>query len=375
MTAHVLFVDDDEANLIVWREACSDAHAVLVANGADHAMALLREHEVGVVLADQRMPKTTGVELLEKVREEFPDTVRILITAYSDLGAAIDAINRGHVRRYLRKPCALPELRAEIADAMEFYQIRLRARAVERRLLLTERVYALGLVASALGRELGRPAELIRESVSLARTEVRTIADKLESPAGDVRVLRTRLLELEEWLGRALLGVERVIDLARSVEVSPPGAETEQVDVASVLRLTLRIIRGELRRGADVELDLTAVSKARGSSTKLGQVVLNLLVNSLEAVSTMPPSKSVITVKLWESSGRVRLDVRDNGPSIPEAELQHVFDPFRVAGTVRGAGLGLAIARTLVEEMRGTLSVGNQPDGGVVFSVSLAAAG
>src|ERR1043165_8997344 len=165
MRPYVLFVDDDESNLVVWETACSDQLAVLTANGAEKALELLHANEVGVVVADQRMPGITGIELLERVRDEFPDAVRILITAYSDLGAAIDAINRGHVRRYLRKPCALPELRAEIADAMEFYQIRLRARAVERQLLRTERVYALGLVASALGRELGRPAELIRESV------------------------------------------------------------------------------------------------------------------------------------------------------------------------------------------------------------------
>ena len=371
MSVHVLFVDDDESNLVVWEAACTGKFAVLTANGAERALELLRSHEVGVVLADQRMPVTTGIELLERVRREFPDTIRILITAYTDLGAAIDAINRGHVRRYLRKPCALSELRAELSDAMELYEVRAHARAVERRLLLTERVYALGLVASGLGRELARPAELIRDSVTLARTEVRTMVDKLEPSTNDVRLLRTKLVELEEWLARALLGVDRVLDLARSVELRPGGEESDSVDVASVLRLALRIVRGELRRGADVELDIANVPKARGTSNKLGQVVLNLLVNALEAVSGMATDKSVITVRLAATRGSVRLDVLDNGPSIPEDELPSVFDPFHVSRSVRGGGLGLAISKTLIEEMGGTLHVESRPSGGAVFRVGL----
>jgi two-component system NtrC family sensor kinase len=138
-----------------------------------------------------------------------------------------------------------------------------------------------------------------------------------------------------------------------------------------VVRLALRIVRGELRRGADLELDIVDVPKARGTSRKLGQVVLNLLVNALEAVSAMPPDKSVITVKLGATRGSVRLDVLDNGPSIPEEELPRAFDPFHVSASVRGGGLGLAISKALVEEMGGTLHVETRPNGGACFRVSL----
>lgn len=371
MTAHVLFVDDDESNLMVWETAFSSRFPVLIADGAERALALLRTHEVGVVLADQRMPGTTGIELLEAVRNEFPDTIRVLITAYADLNAAVDAINRGHVRRYLRKPCALGELRAEIEDALELYSIRGHARAMERRLLSTERVYALGLVASGLGRELGRPAELIRESVTLARTEAREMAERLDPTKEDLRRLRSKLEEMEGWLGRALSGVERVLDLARSVELRPQGSDPEQVDVGAVLQLALRIVRGELRRGADVELDIRDVRKARGDAGKLGQVILNLLVNALEAVTTVPAGHGVITVRLSAERGVVRLDVMDNGPTIDKGDLATVFDPFRRPGKCpRGGGLGLAISKTLVEEMGGKLHVENMPKG-VLFRVSL----
>jgi two-component system, NtrC family, sensor kinase len=371
MRPYVLFVDDDESNLIVWETACCDQFAVLTANGAERALELLHTHEVGVVVADQRMPGMTGIELLERIRDEFPDTVRILITAYSDLGAAIDAINRGNVRRYLRKPCALSELRAELFGALELYELRSRARAMERRLLHTERVYSLGLVASGLGRELAGPASLVRESVGLARTEVRAIADRLGSPGQDPRTFLTKLVDLEEWLGRALLGIERIVDLARSLELKPDSSDFGAVDVGAVLRLSLRIVRGELRRGADVELDIRAVPLVRGTSAKLGQVVLNLLVNALEAVSALPLSERLITVRLTDDGSSVRLEVCDNGPQIAEAELPRTFDPLRLSTSGRGVGLGLAISKALVEEMGGVIRVAPRPGGGATFTVLL----
>jgi signal transduction histidine kinase len=175
---------------------------------------------------------------------------------------------------------------------------------------------------------------------------------------------------MEGWLARALSGVERVLDLARSVELRPKGADPEQVDVGAVLQLALRIVRGELRRGADVELDIRDVPKVRGDAGKLGQVILNLLVNALEAVTTAN-GHGVITVRLSSAPGVVRLDVIDNGPTFAPDDLASVFDPFRRAGKCpRGGGLGLAISKTLVEEMGGKLNVEALPKG-ALFRVSL----
>jgi len=371
--ASVLFVDDDQSNLIVWEAACSDEFRVLVASDAEEALALMRAHEVGVVLSDQRMPGTTGVELLEKVRVDFPAAVRILITAHSDLGAAVDAINRGNVRRYLRKPCALHELRAELRDAMEHYELRTRVRSMERRQLVTERVYALGLVAAGLGRELVRPAESIRESVSIARTELRDIVERFESSRVDKRLVRAKLFELESRLGSALEGVERVMSIAQSVAL--PGSETvpDDVQMCEVLRVALRIVRGEIRHRADIELDIVDVPPVKGSGTKLSQVVLNLLVNAIEA-STHDNRRGLVRICLRREGALVHLEVSDNGPEIPTPDLPYLFDPFHASDSRRGTGIGLAISKSIIEEMGGHIEAANQPRGGAFFRVVLPAA-
>ncbi|HVW27322.1 MAG TPA: ATP-binding protein [Polyangiaceae bacterium] len=373
MSAHVLFVDDDESNLVVWEAACSDEFRVIVASNAQAALSLMRTHEVGVVLSDQRMPGTTGVELLEKMRVDFPAAVRILITAHSDLAAAVDAINRGNVRRYLRKPCALHELRAELRDSMEHYELRKRVRSMERRQLVTERVYALGLVAAGLGRELVRPAESIRESVTIARTELRDIVDRFENARIDARLVRARLSDLEARLGSALEGVERVMSIAHSVALPGSEALPDEVELNEVLRVALRIVRGEIRRRADIELDIVDVPPVRGSGTKLSQVVLNLLVNALEA-STDANHRGLIRVCVRREGGFVHLEISDNGPEIPASDLPHLFDPFHASASRRGTGIGLAISKSIVEEMGGHIEAANLPRGGAFFRVVLPAA-
>lgn len=371
MTPHVLFVDDDEANLIVWDAACADDFAVLTATGAEAALDLMRRHEVAVVLADQRMPRTTGIELLERIRHEFPNTIRILITAYSDLHAAIDAINRGEVRRYLRKPCEPRELKAELADALDLYRLRRRVAVMERRLVQTERVYALGLVAAGLAHELRNPISWIKESVDTARRDLAAIVHKLSQPGDRSASIVAQVREIDGGLEDAQLGVERVVDIVQGIELPTKPTADEAVELPEVLRLVLRIVRGELRRSAQVQLDTKPVPKVRGTSTKLGQVLLNLVVNALQALSSRAPTESLVTIRLDHTKDRVQLEVIDNGPGIEEDKLPHIFDPFYTTKGEAGTGLGLAISKRIAEECGGSLTARNRPEGGAIFRLEL----
>ena len=371
---HVLFVDDDEANLVVWQAACSDDFSVLTAQNAEAALELMRSHEVAVVLADQRMPKTTGVELLETVRREFPSTIRMLITAYSDLHAAIDAINRGEVRRYLRKPCEADELKAELADALALYDLSRRVAVLERRLLQTERVYALGLIAAGLAHELRNPLSWVKDNVQLARQDLSDLSRKLMEPTADLRALRGRFTELDEELNDALLGIARIMDIIQGLELPTRETTDDSVEITEVLRMVLRIVRGELRRTAQIEIDTRPVPRVCGTSTKLGQVVLNLLVNSLQALSNRPIEANLITVRLYPARDEVCLEVLDNGPGISASDLPRIFDPFFTTKSAEGTGLGLAISRRIVEELGGAMDVENRPEGGALFRLRLRAA-
>jgi two-component system NtrC family sensor kinase len=370
MTAKILFVDDDEANLIVFEAACGEEFSVLLASSAESALECMQREEVGVIIADQRMPGTTGIELLERIRDEYPDTVRMLITAYSDIQAAIGAINRGRVRRYLRKPWEPGELKAELADALDIYNMSRKLYALELRLRETERVYALGIVVASIAHELRNPMMLVTTGLSFLQSELGKLR---EVPAAGA--FKSRIEEMAASLVDTRTGVDGVLDIVRGIELptkSEPGVPPEAADFAEVLRLSLRLVSAELKRSASLELDVTGAPKVQASPTKLGQVVLNLIVNALQAVSTRPRSENVISVRLRCENGFAVLEVADNGIGINDGDAHRIFDPFFTTKAGFGTGLGLAISKKIVEELDGTLTADKDYRlGGACFTVRL----
>lgn len=116
----VLFVDDEEGNLFVAREMLAELPVVvLTATDGASALETLRSESIAVLVSDQRMPGMTGVELLQRVAAEWPDTIRLLLTGFADLGAVVDAINRGGIWRYLTKPIDPTDLQHAIRLATE----------------------------------------------------------------------------------------------------------------------------------------------------------------------------------------------------------------------------------------------------------------
>ncbi len=116
----VLFVDD-EVNILkaLQRLLRSQEMNVLIASRGDEALSLLEQNDVQVVISDQRMPEMQGVDLLSRVREGWPDVVRMMLTGFTDIDIAVDAINRGEIYRLITKPWNDDELRATIRQAFD----------------------------------------------------------------------------------------------------------------------------------------------------------------------------------------------------------------------------------------------------------------
>ncbi len=119
---HTLLVVDDEADV------CDSVQAllrrqfhVLKARSAAEGIAIMLEQEVHIIMTDQRMPRTSGVEFLSKVRLGHPQAVRMLFTGYADIDAIIAAINQGHIYKFLRKPWPPEELEEAVREAAAEY--------------------------------------------------------------------------------------------------------------------------------------------------------------------------------------------------------------------------------------------------------------
>ncbi len=126
----ILYVDDEPHNLTVFEAAFEDFYDVRTAISASSAIDILRDDDIHLVIADQRMPEMTGVQLLEVVLGEFPDAVRMILTGYTDVDAIIRAINAGRIYQYVTKPWNEKELKVVIDRALEAYHLRQRHRAL-----------------------------------------------------------------------------------------------------------------------------------------------------------------------------------------------------------------------------------------------------
>ena len=125
MERTLLLVDDEEnIGSALTRLLRRDGYHIWRANSGKQGLEVLAEHAIGVIISDQRMPEMTGTEFLSQVRDLYPDTIRIVLSGYTDLNSITDAINRGAIYKFLTKPWEDNLLRANVEEAFRRYEMK-----------------------------------------------------------------------------------------------------------------------------------------------------------------------------------------------------------------------------------------------------------
>lgn len=119
----ILYVDDDPHNLVSFRATFRREYKIYTANSGEEGLQLLRERDIKLIITDQRMPGMTGVQFLEYTQAEHPETIRVVLTGFSDMEAIIDMINGGRIFRYITKPWREEEIRMTIENARRVYDL------------------------------------------------------------------------------------------------------------------------------------------------------------------------------------------------------------------------------------------------------------
>src|ERR1041384_5929248 len=122
MTYKLMIVDDEQANLRLLERLFRRDYPRITADSGEDALRLLAQHDVALLITDQRMPGMTGIELIKHAAHLRPQLVRIILTGYTDVSALVEAINCGHVYKYVTKPWNNDELCLTVARALEFYE-------------------------------------------------------------------------------------------------------------------------------------------------------------------------------------------------------------------------------------------------------------
>jgi two-component system sensor histidine kinase/response regulator len=122
--SHILYIDDEKENLSGFKYVFKKHYHVHVAISADQGWEVLKEHPIKVIITDQRMPRTTGTQFLEKAAREYPSIFRIILTGYTDVQDIIAAINKGKIFQFIRKPWDKDEVKVIIDNAIQLYDVK-----------------------------------------------------------------------------------------------------------------------------------------------------------------------------------------------------------------------------------------------------------
>jgi len=182
----ILFVDDEANTRKYFRRLFGEKFRILEAEDGVEALKVFRQHanEIGIIVTDQRMPNETGVGFLSKIADQYPDIIKILSTAYSDIDAAIGSVNQGGIFRYMTKPWDIPQLEVTLRRAMEFFTVKRERDALlgakmqaMGNVLLSSRLAAFALAPVCAGIKCGRAAEAIASFVETGVAGRRTGSD------------------------------------------------------------------------------------------------------------------------------------------------------------------------------------------------------
>jgi signal transduction histidine kinase len=395
--ARVLIVDDDRALLEALSEALQlrmGEVEVTTSESAQTALDTLATAEVDAVVADIKMPKVDGLQLLERIRQLQPNTPTILITGHGEHELAVQAL-RGGAYDYVQKPIDRDYFVGSLRRAIQTHQLsrdleRQRAALIqhtqdlekcvkERTIELRElyhREQAMRAELEEAYRKLADAQRQREELVSMIAhdlagplTAVKGYAEALERPNTPPPV-RARAQTVIRTVADHMTRL--VSDLADSGRLATGQFQVKPV-ACDLVRLTRQQIDA-LAGGSEqhwVHLDAPAELPIVCDPDRVTQVVANLLSNALKHT---PGGE--LEVRLWSEARQARVSITDQGPGIPPEELETIFQPRkRLTGNgsakPSGAGLGLHIARGIVEAHGGRLWAESPPGHGATFQLSL----
>ncbi len=333
----ILYVDDEELSLRNFARAFGEQFRVLTAQSAQEGLRLLQQHgpEIGVLMTDQRMPGHKGVWLLEQARHRQPHVLRILVTAYADMDAAIQSVNTGAIYKYVTKPWDPPVLETLLKRALDFFllsrerdQLIKEKMSILHNLMIADRLLSLGLLAAGLSHH-------IRNALVSVKTFLDLTSSKLEAEGLNLASLRQPDF-WKEYHQSVQAQVERINHLLKDLWLAAekPGFEFKDVvRLRDVIDLVIEkfqpaLAERGLRAENHIPLALTHLTVDHKRFSRLFELLLEDELVSL-------PSGCRITFHARAHcentrEPHVRIEVRDDGPGLPKDALRLLFDPFMV---------------------------------------------
>lgn len=350
----VLYIDDEDNNLNSFKAALRKEFKVQTAIDAEEGLTLAENFEFQVVIADQRMPGMTGVEFFEKLVEINPDSIRILLTGYSDISSVIDAINRGEVYRFIDKPWNIEQIKNAILNAAEIYDARKELKEKNARL---QKLHSeMNQFVYSLSHELRGPLMSISGISKLAKMEVKDpgIIEYFD-------MIDSATLKLDDF-------IYKMLDFYRSTKIENKVVAINFKDILTQLLAEYKI-KWNLE-GIELCVSIDQEETFHSDESKIRVILNNLFSNAFKFQKEEPGKWIKIDIKADQKWAIIQIS--DNGIGIEEKHKSDVFNLFHRA-TQRnvGSGLGLYMVKESIEQLRGNVVLDSMPGYGTKIQVHL----
>lgn len=351
----VLYIDDEVQNLNLFKACFRHDFHIFLAKSAVEGIAHLEQQDIHVIVSDQKMPGITGVQFFESILPKFPDPVRILLTAYTDEQALVDAINKGQIFRYLRKPWEEEDLRMTIRSAFQSFSTS--RRMLEQNAELLKRNDELNRFVYSASHDLKAPLGSIQGILDLAKME-----GEEDNAAQYLSLIERSVKQLEVF-------IHNIIQYYKNTQLK------EQLDRIDFQKMVAEILESykyyQFTPLIDFRTEIVQEDQFVGDTFRIHTILNNLLSNAIKYQRKDEPAKYVrISVKT--SPEEVYIRVEDNGIGIPAEHLNQIYNMFfRATSENSGSGMGLYILNEALSKISGKIAVDSRMEAGTVFEVTV----
>ena len=357
--ATILVIDDEEA----MRDSChqvlsKDGDATETAEDGHSGLRKIREVKPDLVLIDLKMPGMSGMELLEKIGEIDPDIISVVITGYATIESAVEAMKL-NAYDFLNKPFTPDQLRIVIERGLERRRL-----AAESARLRREKEMMRENFITLVSHQLRSPLASVKQYFGVIR----------EGFAGEVTDKQKEIIQKADgYIDSLVQLINDWLDMSR-VEAGRVRDKSEPVSLAAVLSETLGALKPQAE-AKKVVLELNSADnlpQLNGDPKCLKEAFLNLVSNGIN----YNREGGTVTITVREQGDDLIVKVSDAGIGISQENLPFIFDEFfriksKETQHITGTGLGLPIAKRIIEAHNGCLKVVSELGRGTTFSIFL----
>jgi two-component system sensor histidine kinase/response regulator len=353
----ILYVDDEPENLIGFKASLRLDYQILTAVNVPQAIIILNEHpEIRVVFCDQRMPGKSGVDFFEEIRMSHPLPVRIMLTAYTDVESIIDAINKGNIFRFVKKPWMEADIIWAIDEANKFYMANSMLSIKNDEL---QKAYnELNKFAYSVSHDIRGPLSGILGAINLASevTDVEEMKEMLFLMGKSVNKLNAYVLSMHDYysLQRGELKITE-IDFNKIID-----------ELKAIYTVLAKINNVTF----DIKIDQDGVFRSDYAPLRL--IFNNLLSNAFKYQDGGSKNKSVEMI-IEVKDNVATIEVKDTGVGILGSHVGEIFNLFYRSNSLEvGSGFGLYNVKSALLKLNGQIEVQSVLHHGTTFKVTIA---